>query len=288
MRRLVTALSIAIFLVMGSKTNLKAQYADWPETIRIQIDDYTSFEMVKVEAGYFEMGCSSKHLGECNKKELPRHGVYITNDYYIGKFEVTQKVWNTVMGNIPRFQGYQGWPEGQPGTGSNYPAYGVTFSRCVEFCEKLSRMTGYKFRLPTEAEWEYAARGGNKTSNYIYSGSDDIYKVAWFYWLNKYGDNLGNSDIYFHPVGKLLPNELGIYDMSGNAWEWCIDIYEDYNSDTQINPIGYSSNSDCHVIRGGSSSRGSDGCRVSFRTGTTGAGIDNDAGFRIVLPIEQN
>lgn len=288
MRRLVTALGIAIFLVMGSKTNLKAQYADWPETIRIQIDDYTSFEMVKVEGGYFEMGCSSKNLGGCNKNELPRHGVYITNDYYIGKFEVTQKVWKAVMGDIPRFRGYQGWPEGHPSTGNNYPAYGVTFTRCVEFCEKLSRMTGYKFRLPTEAEWEYAARGGNKTSNYIYSGSNDVYKVAWFGWLNNYSDNLGNSDFDFHPVGKLLPNELGIYDMSGNAWEWCLDIYEDYSSDTQINPIGYSSKSDCHVIRGGASLRGSDGCRVSNRTGTTGAGLGEDAGFRIVLPIEQN
>lgn len=290
MRRLVTALSIAIFLVLGSKTNLKAQYTDWPETIRIQIDNYTSFEMVKVEAGYFEMGCTSEQLGDCSEKELPKHGVYITNDYYIGKFEVTQKVWKAVMGFEPKYRGMEMWAwEQSYGKGDNYPAYGVTYYQCQEFCEKLSRMTGYRFRLPTEAEWEYAARGGNKSSHNKYSGSNSINKVAWYGFLGN-SENKGNSNGHVHPVGTLLPNELGIYDMSGNVWEWCSDWYRGYDSDTQINPQCSNNLSDACVVRGGSFLFGPNCCRVSYRGGGADphGTINNDSGFRVVLFIEQN
>ena len=142
----------------------------------------------------------------------------------------------------------------------------------MEFCSELSRMTGRRFRLPTEAEWEYAARGGNKSTSAKFSGSSSASNVAWYD---------GNSGSQTHPVGKLRPNELGIYDMSGNVWEWCMDWYGSYGSGSQTDPLGASSGSN-RVSRGGSCYNSAAGCRVSNRSNFS-PGFRDLLGLRVVL-----
>lgn len=211
-----------------------------------------SFEMVKVEAGTFMMGATPEMEDpwDCEK---PVHRVTLINNYYMGKTEVTQALWQAVMGSNPsRFKG------------DNLPVENVSYNdyqnNCMEFINKLNRITGKNFRLPTEAEWEYAARGGKKSRGYQYSGSNNLADVAW------YGDNSKGKT---HPVGTKQPNELGIYDMSGNVFEWCQDWYGDYNSSVQTNPKGPAIGN-FHVFRGGSWCEMTWGCRSSFRFDTPG------------------
>ena len=220
-----------------------------------------SFEMVKVGAGSFIMGCTSEQ-GNCDSDESPYHRVTISSDYYIGKYEVTQELYEAVMGvNPSNFKGF------------DRPVEMVSWNDAQEFCAELSRMTGRRFRLPTEAEWEYAARGGNKCTNAKFSGSSSVANVAW------YTDNSGGQT---HPVGKLRPNELGIYDMSGNVWEWCQDWYGTYGSNTQTDPQGPSSGQ-YRVLRGGSWYNYASRCRVAIRSYFSPGYRFNYCGFRVVL-----
>lgn len=222
-----------------------------------------SFDMIKVEAGSFILGCTSEQGGDCYADESPYHRVTITQDYYIGKFEVTQELWEAVMGTNP-----SNWKA------FDRPVENVGWNDAQEFCAELNRMTGRHFRLPTEAEWEYAARGGKKSTNAKYSGSSSVANVAWYD---------GNSGSQTHPVGKLRPNELGIYDMSGNVWEWCQDWKGSYSSASQTDPQGPSSGS-LRVLRGGSWFNFVRHCRVSSRGGDVPDLRDNRNGFRLVLP----
>ncbi len=199
-------------------------------TITIPVKDGISIDMVRVEAGTFTMGATAE-MKEPYDDEKPTHRVTLTNDYYIGKYEVTQALWQAVMGNNP-----------SSFKGDNLPVEQVSWNDCQKFISQLNRITGKTFRLPTEAEWEYAARGGNKSRGYQYSGSNNLSDVAW------YTDNSGYKT---HTVGTKQPNELGIYDMSGNVLEWCQDWYGIYSSSSQINPTGATSGSD-RVNRGGS------------------------------------
>ena len=220
-----------------------------------------SFEMVKVEAGSFIMGCTSEQ-GNCDSDERPYHRVTISSDYYMGKFEVTQELYEAVMGvNPSNFKGF------------DRPVEMVRWNDAQEFCAELSRMTGRRFRLPTEAEWEYAARGGKKSTSAKFSGSSSVANVAW------YTDNSGGQT---HPVGKLRPNELGLYDMSGNVWEWCQDWYGSYGSNTQTDPQGPSSGQR-RVLRGGSWFGKASNCRVANRNGNSPDYRYNSNGFRVVL-----
>lgn len=155
--------------------------------------------------------------------------------------------------------------------GNNSPVEKVSWNDVQEFITKLNQKTGANFRLPTEAEWEYAARGGNKSRGYKYSGSNNIGDVAW------YIDNSGSKT---HQVGTKAPNELGIYDMSGNVWEWCQDWYGSYSSGSQTNPTGSSSGS-YRVIRGGSWRNNARGCRVSNRDSYTPVNRGSNLGFRL-------
>lgn len=213
-----------------------------------------TYDMVKVQAGTFTMG--DNHV----RQKI--HQVTITNDYYIGKTEVTQALWKAVMGNNP-----------SAFKGDNLPVESVSWDDCMTFVSKLKTMTGQNFRLPTEAEWEFAARGGNNSNHYQYSGSNQLNEVAWCY---------GNNGNKTHAVATKQPNELGIYDMSGNVWEWCSDWYGDYSSNTQTNPTGPSSGS-CRVIRGGSWYYKGGSCRSSDRYDHTPINSDSGLGLRLVL-----
>lgn len=221
-----------------------------------------SFEMVYVEAGSFIMGCSSEQGGDCESGESPYHRVTISSDYYIGKFEVTQELYEAVMGSNPSY-----WKT------FDRPVEMVSWNDAMEFCAELSRMTGRRFTLPTEAEWEYAARGGKKTTNAKYSGSSSVANVAWYE---------GNSGRITHLVGRLHPNELGIYDMSGNVFEWCLDWYGDYSSASQIDPVGPSSGV-YRVYRGGCCINSAINVRVSKRARFFPGSIGYNLGFRVVL-----
>ena len=208
------------------------------------------------------MGATSEQgTSNPDKNEKPVHKVSLS-DYFIGKYEVTQAEWEAVMGKNP--SGFKG---------PNLPVEWVSWDDCQEFIEKLNQLTGLQFRLPTEAQWEYAARGGNKSKRYKYSGSNTIGDVAW------YGYN--NSSRTTHQVGTKLPNELGLYDMSGNVYEWCSDWYGDYSSSSQTNPTGPASGS-LRVIRGGDWLYYAKRCRVSDRDSDTPDLRNNGRGFRLV------
>lgn len=220
-----------------------------------------SFEMMKVEAGTFTMGATSE-MKKPYDHEKPAHQVTLTNDYYIGKTEVTQTLWKAVMGNNPSYF-----------KGDNLPVENVSWADCQEFISKLNSMTGRNFRLPTEAEWEFAARGGNNSKHYQYSGSNNIDDVAWYSWY-------GADKTY--AVATKQPNELGIYDMSGNVWEWCSDRYGGYSSNSQTNPTGPSNDSH-RVRRGGSWRNYARDCRASFRNFSPPDFREIDLGLRLVL-----
>ena len=201
-----------------------------------------SFTMVAVEGGTFKMGAADDYT-EAYDDEKPQHAVTLS-DFYIGETEVTQTLWKTVMGSNP-----------SNFVGDNLPVEQVSWEDCQAFITKLNAMTGQTFRLPTEAEWEFAARGGKKSQGRKYSGSNDINLVAWYY--NNSGDKT-------HEVGKKTANELGIYDMTGNVWEWCQDWFGNYSDEAQTNPTGSETGSD-RVLRGGSWGGLARNCRVSIR-----------------------
>ena len=216
------------------------------------------FSMIKVEAGTFQMGSTS---GESDEK--PVHQVTLTKDYYIGETEVTQELWTAVMESNPSHF-----------TDSDQlPVEFVSWDDCQEFIAKLNALTGKNFRLPTEAEWEFAARGGNASQGYTYSGSNTVSDVAWYY------DNSGNKT---HEVAMKAPNELGIYDMSGNVWEWCQDWYDGYSSEAQTDPTGPTSGS-LRMFRGGGWNNFDIFCPVSNRCWNNPSNASNILGLRLVL-----
>ena len=228
-----------------------------------------SFNMVRVEGGSFQMGSNDS---EAYSDEQPVHQVTLST-YSIGETEVTQALWEAVMGTTVRQQRDKEAPSYPlSGEGANYPMYFVSWDECQTFIQKLNQLTGKSFRLPTEAEWEYAARGGNKSCGYKYSGSNTIDDVAW---------HVYNSGEKIHPVKTKQANELGLYDMSGNVWEWCQDWYGDYSISSQTNPTGPSS-AFFRVFRGGSWGYDTTGCRVSDRgRDTPGRRRDDNLGFRL-------
>lgn len=252
----------------------------------VDIFDSLSYdEMVKVEGGTFTMGATAEQGSDYDSDELPTHQVTLS-DYYIGKYEVTQQLWEYVMsysgtcadGSSMSAYASDVWlgsdPSSSYGVGYYYPAYYVSYYDIVDiFLPRLNKITGKTFRLPTEAEWEFAARGGKQSKGYKYSGSDNIGDVAWY---------TDNSDDESHQVGTKQPNELGIYDMSGNVWEWCGDWYGSYSSSDQVNPTGPSSGS-YRVLRGGGWGNNAGDCRVSYRFRYFPSLRHYSCGFRVVL-----
>ena len=230
------------------------------ETFRVK---GVEFKMIKVEGGTFRMGATSEQGSNIGDGE-PVHSVTLS-DYYIGETEVTQELWQAVMGSNPSY--FEG--------DNQRPVENVSWNDCQKFIKELNRLTGKNFRLPTEAEWEYAARGGKYSKDYVYkySGSNNSDEVAWYWW---------NSDRTTHSVKTKEANKLGLYDMSGNVYEWCNDRYGDYQSNSQTNPTGPSEGG-FRVLRGGSWSSLDGVVRVSYRNGDTPGSRDFYSGLRLAL-----
>lgn len=233
------------------------------------------FTMVAVEGGRFMMGATPELEDEAAGREKPAHQVTL-DGFLIGQTQVTQALWRAVMGDNP-----------SDNKGDNLPVESVNWNECQRFITKLNQATGEHFRLPTEAEWEFAARGGNKSRHTKYAGSNDIDAVAW------YEGNSNTSSSWWgktfsggksQPVAQKAPNELDIYDMSGNVWEWCQDWYDEnyYNQSPSENPCNDTEGS-CRVIRGGSFNNYDRLCRVAGRSGRGSGIIDNYLGFRLAL-----
>ncbi|MCQ2974611.1 MAG: SUMF1/EgtB/PvdO family nonheme iron enzyme, partial [Bacteroidales bacterium] len=251
-----------------------------PSTLTIPIKDGVSIEMILVEGGTFTMGQDIEQSddeeepddnSEENELEEKKEEEYIFEDdkapahqvtldsYYIAKYPVTQKIWQLVMGDNPsEFKG------------EDRPVENVSWDDCQKFIEKLNSITNKKFSLPSEAQWEFAAQGGNKSKGYQYSGSDNLEDVAF----------IDVSETY--PIGQKKPNELGIYDMSGNVFEWCYDVYDEYLSTPQKNPINIEDD-EYHINRGGSWETGDELCLVNYRNFDCNTSTSNDLGLRLVI-----
>ena len=223
-----------------------------------------SFVMKRVQGGSFLMGSEYAATHYHYADEAPEHDVTVST-FYMGETEVTQALWKVVMGSNPsNFKG------------DNLPVEKVSWNDCQEFIGKLNSLTGLSFRLPTEAEWEYAARGGNRSKGTKYAGNSQIGSVAWYFSIN---DHVHKT----HEVKGKLPNELGLYDMSGNVQEWCQDWWGFYSSSPSNNPTGPSSGT-CRVLRGGDWNTGTGGCRVSYRVAGDPDARGSVNGFRLCLP----
>ena len=222
-----------------------------------------SFTMKYVKGGSFKMGATSEQTDDAKDNESPVHRVKVSS-FYMGETEVTQDLWNAVMDNNPSYF-----------KGDNLPVDRIKWDDCQEFIRRLNSLSNnlYHFRLPTEAEWEYAARGGKHSNGTKYSGGSEINSVAWF---------ADNSSKTTHSVKSKLPNELGLYDMNGNVWEWCSDWFDNYKSKKQTDPQGPTTGI-YRVLRGGSWMDRAERCRVSLRNPYWPTEGPHTVGFRIVM-----
>ena len=248
-------------------------YTTTPEVIPGQYTvNGVSFQMVDIEGGTFQMGVDSVLVdaGNANIDELPSHEVTIS-PFSLCETEVTQELWQAVMGTNPSH--FTGNPL--------RPVEQVSWEDCQEFITKLNELTGENFRLPTEAEWEFAARGGNLTTGTLYSGSDNIDDVAWFY-SNSYAVGSGSPEYGPHAVATKNANELGLYDMCGNVYEWCSDWYGTYEQQPQTDPVGPEMGVR-RIIRGGSWFSISRDSRNTSRNSDAPANRSYNVGLRLAL-----
>ena len=250
----------------------------WPEPEEPEptpvITSYTvngvTFNMVEVEGGTFQMGATPEQGENANDNEKPVHQVTLSG-FNIGQTEVTQELWQAVMGTNPsKFN-----------DNVNKPVETISWEDCQTFIATLNNLTGQNFRLPTEAEWEFAARGGMKSQGYKYSGSDDLNEIAWYNY-NAYAVGSSSQDYGTHAAATKAANELGLYDMTGNVWEWCQDGSGDYSAADQINPTGPETGTN-RVIRGGGWTNYPKLLRVAARSGYKPGFIGNFIGFRLAL-----
>lgn len=215
-----------------------------------KLSDGTSFELVRVEGGTFLMGSDQ----DTKEEQIHKESVA---DFWIGKYLVTQALWENVMGENPsHFKA------------KNRPIESVKWDEVHVFLEKLNKITGLKYRLPSEVEWEYAARGGKFSCGFLYAGGNNLKEVGW---------DKRNSHQETKPVGLKLPNELGLYDMSGNVWEWCIDHWQDSDSSAKESRLDRR-----RVIRGGSWYGNVSGYAVYERSFVIADFRNDDVGFRLV------
>ena len=247
----------AYFLFFVKRKNTPLQVAAFEKALNM--------EMVRVEGGTFMMGCDSVTDPMADSDERPLRKVALST-FYIGRYEVTLRQWDAVMRHSA------------DGSSKNadFPVHNITWDDVERFIDRLNEETGREYRLPTEAEWEYAARGGRHAEKYAYSGGKQPEPVAWF---------AENSNRTVHRVGGLQPNALGLYDMSGNVWELCSDYYGPYDTLDVKDPQGPEQGV-YHVMRGGSCNSSPQSCRVTFRQDNSLMSGDAVVGFRLVLPAE--
>lgn len=238
------------------KETIAIEPAAEPESFTI---DSVTFTMVGIEGGTFTMG-ASEDVEDAHQDEMPAHKVTLSS-YMLGETEVTQALWEAVMDYNPSFF-----------LNPDFPVDNVSWEECQDFIVRLNELTHKHFRLPTEAEWEYACRGGKKSSHTRFSGSDTLNNVGW----NK--RNCKEPQ----PVRLLAPNELGLYDMSGNVWEWCSDYYASYPEESLVNPHG-PAEGNYHLCRGGCWSGGEKGCSPTIRSRLNIGGKRNVIGFRLAI-----
>ncbi len=247
----------------------------WSDTMALSEEQKTVVRnlvanLVNVSGGTYRMGAqnsdpqSDNYDPEARDNESPVHKVTLS-DFYLGRFEVTQREWRAIMGDD------LDWSE-QYGKGDDFPAYNVSRTDAMRFLERLSAMTQLSFRLPTEAQWEYAARGGSNSLHFRFSGSNQVDEVAW---------HIGNSNGVLHPVGGKLPNELGFCDMSGSLWELCSDTYGLYPSTPQTDPLADSGSQ--FVLRGGAWAYLPTYCRTTCRDAYDGDAASVSVGFRVAM-----
>ena len=253
-----------ILLLLLSAIILRAQTAD--SVVTVELPDGVRFEMQYVAGGSFAMGSDSREQNYSYEASRPVHEVTV-GDFYIGRYEVTQGLWVAVMGENPsKFQG-----------NDSLPVESITWEDARHFVTRLSQMTGFRFRMPTEAEWEYAARGGEKNQPYAGCGRARLHEYAWF---------CVNSDRSTHPVGRLLPNGYGLYDMGGNVAEWCSDWMAPYGAAAVENPTGPRSG-DSRILRGGHYNSVSAACAVFDRGWYVPTGTNEYYGLRLVMDVSE-
>ncbi len=258
----VLALVMVVSVPLYGKTEIK-----WnAETHTLTIDG-VDYEFAYVKGGRFMMGLAENGEIKPFARETPQHRVTVSS-FYMGKLLVTQDIYKAIMGKDKSLT-----------PGDRLPTHSKYCKDVEKFLAKLNKATKLKFRLPTEAEWEYAALGGRESKGYRYSGSNSIDEVAWYRW---------NSNGEIKPVGQKKPNELGLYDMTGNVWEWCSDYFAPYTDMDQINTQGGSTNSQHQrVLRGGAIINTPRACVVQAREFTSEAFTYNCVGFRLVLDEEE-
>jgi formylglycine-generating enzyme len=241
-----------LFLVVGNLTSFAQKFP----------------EMIRVDGGTFTMGNEEVAEPE-DSVALPLHQVTLKT-FRMAKTETTVAQWRAFcnatgrqMPNAPNW----GWID-------NHPVVNISWDDAISYCKWLSDTTGKTYRLPTEAEWEYAARGGKKSKGFIYAGGQSMYSTGWYE---------ENSNAGTQPVAQKRPNELGLFDMSGNVWEWCQDWFGAYTAEAQTNPQGSNENQYFKILRGGSWNYVMAGCRVAHRNYFSPESRLNDYGFRVVM-----
>ena len=248
------ALLLCFIQAYGQENSGSGSFANYIETA-----NNLNLSMIAVKGGMLTIGCTAEQGDDCRDAEKPDYLASIS-DFFIGKYQVTQAQWKAVMGDNPSYY-----------KGDNLPVERVSWNDVQEFINKLNVLTGKQYRLLTEAEWEFAARGGNSSKGYKYSGSNSVSDVAWI---------ADNSDKTTHPVGTKLANELGIHDMSGNVLEWCSNWLGQYTDIGKVNPKGANSGT-LRVGRGGSWNSIDRMVRVSSRTGNNPDSRAMNLGFRL-------
>lgn len=251
-----------IFYKVGnSKKKLKMAWSRNTSNIQKKIITELLAQMIYVEGGTFQLGCLEPIDSLCTEYEKPVQKIKLSS-YYIAQHEVTQLLWLELMGYNPN-----------PFKNNKFPVANVSWNETQEFIKKLNHLTNLKFALPTEAQWEYAAKGGSKSKNTVFAGHKDVKKVAWY---------KENANGMYHVVGTLHPNELNLFDMNGNVWEWCSDYYSPYTPENKENPTGPSSGN-TRVYRGGSWLDNLNYTRITSRNSGNPNQKMNCLGFRLVL-----
>ena len=268
-----------LFLLLGGVAGCKPAPEAPISTLTVEVNG-ESFDMVLVEGGTFVMGGTREQGNDPEDNEKPPHEESV-DSFYIGKYEVTQRLWDVVLG--------EGFNRSYNQGCDNCPVEGVSWKDAQAFIAKLSILTKMPFRLPTGTEWEYAARGGNRSKGYKYSGSHNVDEVAWY--AGNYQEYPHGEAATTHPVGMKQPNELGLYDMSGNVWEWCDNFYtQEYRQNGKTVHPGWPFEGTHlyfrRVLRGGSWGGTAKGCRVSYIDYDAEGYRDEYGGFRLALDCE--